>query len=81
MNARWRQKEDAMTSANEVSTIHELTLDEMKMVAGGLPPGIIVALQNGLAFVPPTPIVPPTPVTPATPVLDALFGVRGGGGT
>ena len=69
-----------MTSSNEVSSIRELTSDEMKLVAGGLPPGIIVALQNGLAFVPPTPIVPPSPITPATPVLDALFGVHDGGG-
>jgi hypothetical protein len=69
-----------MTSANEVSSIRELTSDEMNLVAGGLPPGIIVALQDGLAFVPPTPIVPPSPITPATPVLDALFGVRDGGG-
>jgi hypothetical protein len=35
-----------MTSTNEVSSIRELTLDEMNSVAGGLPPGIIVALQN-----------------------------------
>jgi hypothetical protein len=70
-----------MTSTNEVSSIRELTPDEMNLVAGGLPPGIIVALDHGLAFVPPSPIVPPTPITPATPVIDALFGVGGGGGT
>jgi hypothetical protein len=71
-----------MISTNEVSSIRELASDEMNLVAGGLPPGIIVAQEHGLAFVPPTPVVPPTPIdSPATPVLDALFGVSSGGGS
>jgi hypothetical protein len=41
-----------MTSTNEVSSIRELTSDEMKLVAGGLPPGIIVAAPKRVSLCP-----------------------------
>jgi hypothetical protein len=45
--------------------------------SGGLPPGILIAVNEVPEAVPPTPIVPPTPVVPAILILDKLFG--GGG--
>jgi hypothetical protein len=65
-----------MTS--DVGGMRGLTADEMDKVAGGIPPGILIAVNVVPESVPPHPHRSTHPHRSGHPILDKLFG-RGGG--